>query len=117
MCLGIPGKVVEIRDGGPLRMALIDYGGARKEACLAYVPEVGLGDYVIVHVGFAISRLDEEEALRTIELLRMIDPEGVELELGSPLDAADEPGAGGLAAVPGVPTSADGPASAASETA
>jgi hydrogenase expression/formation protein HypC len=89
MCLGIPGKVVEIRDGGPLRMALIDYGGARKEACLAYVPEVGLGDYVIVHVGFAISRLDEEEALRTIELLRMIDPEGVELEIGSASAASE----------------------------
>jgi len=74
MCLGIPGKVVEIREGGPLRMALVDYGGARKEACLEYLPAVQLGDYVIVHVGFAISKLDEEEALRTIELLRMLDP-------------------------------------------
>ena len=83
MCLGIPGKVVEIREGGPLRMALVDYGGARKEACLEYLPAVGLGDYVIVHVGFAISKLDEEEALRTIELLRMLDPEGMELELGA----------------------------------
>jgi hydrogenase expression/formation protein HypC len=92
MCLGIPGKVVEIRDGGPLRMALVDYGGARKEACLEYLPSVGLGDYVIVHVGFAISQLDEEEALRTIELLRMLDPEGVELELGSAQDATAAPG-------------------------
>ena len=62
MCLGIPGKVVEIRDDGPMRMATVDYGGARKEACLAYVPEVGLGDYVIVHVGFAISQLDERRS-------------------------------------------------------
>jgi len=92
MCLGIPGKVVEIREGGPLRMALVDYGGARKEACLEYLPAVGLGDYVIVHVGFAISQLDEEEALRTIELLRMLDPEGVELELGPAPDAAAAPG-------------------------
>ncbi|HEY5487719.1 MAG TPA: HypC/HybG/HupF family hydrogenase formation chaperone [Candidatus Limnocylindrales bacterium] len=95
MCLGIPGKVVEIRDDGAMRMATIDYGGARKEACLAYVPEVGLGDYVIVHVGFAISQLDEEEALRTLELLRMIDEEGMAMELGS---AAGNGGGGALTA-------------------
>ncbi len=81
MCLGIPGKVVEINDAGPLRMGRVDFGGVRKEACLAYLPEVGIGDYVIVHVGFAISQVDEEEALRTIELLRMIEPEGVQQEL------------------------------------
>ena len=92
MCLGIPGKVVEIRDDGPLRMARVDFGGVRKEACLAYVPEVQLGDYVIVHVGFAISQLDEEEALRTLELLRMIDAEGYEQELSA---LAEEPGAAG----------------------
>ena len=83
MCLGIPGKVVEISDEGVLRMARVDFGGVRKEACLAYLPEVVLGDYVIVHVGFAISRLDEEEAMRTLELLRMIDAEGMAMELGS----------------------------------
>jgi hydrogenase expression/formation protein HypC len=83
MCLGIPGKVVEIRDGGPLRMALVDFGGARKEACLEYVPEVKLGDYVIVHVGFAISRVDEDEALRTLELLRTIDELALDMELGA----------------------------------
>jgi hydrogenase expression/formation protein HypC len=86
MCLGIPGKVVEIRDDGPLRMARVDFGGVRKETCLAYVPDVVLGDYVIVHVGFAISKLDEEEALRTLELLRMIDDEGLAMELGSMAD-------------------------------
>lgn len=69
MCLGIPGKVIEVRDEGGLRMGRVDFGGVRKEACLAYVPEVALGDYVIVHVGFAISRVDEQEALRTLELL------------------------------------------------
>lgn len=69
MCLGIPGKVIEIRDEAGLTMGRVDFGGVRKEACLAYVPEVRLGDYVIVHVGFAISQVDEEEALRTLELL------------------------------------------------
>jgi hydrogenase expression/formation protein HypC len=83
MCLGIPGKVVEIRDGGSLPMALVDYGGARKEACLSYVPDVKLGDYVIVHVGFAISQVDEEEALRTLELLRTIDELALDMELGT----------------------------------
>ena len=88
MCLGIPGKVIEIRDGGPLRMALVDFGGARKEACLAYVPEVQVGEYVIVHVGFAISRLDEDEALRTLEMLRTLDELMVQQELGAmPADA------------------------------
>jgi hydrogenase expression/formation protein HypC len=116
MCLGIPGKVVEIRDGGPLRMALVDFGGVRKEACLAYEPEVVMGDYVIVHVGFAISRLDEEEALRTLEMLRAIDAEGVAQEFGAMTDApviepaateAPESGAavaGGLGAPPGPAT-------------
>ena len=83
MCLGIPGKVVAIDDSGPLRMARVDFGGVRKEACLAYVPEVKLGDYVIVHVGFAISALDEEEALKTLEILQAIDAEGVAAELGA----------------------------------
>ena len=96
MCLGIPGKVVEIDDAGPLRMARVDFGGVRKEACLAYVPEVVLGDYVIVHVGFAISQLDEEEAMKTLEILRAIDAEGVDMELGSMADEA--PGSGPAAA-------------------
>jgi hydrogenase expression/formation protein HypC len=69
MCLGIPGKVVDVRDEDGLRMGRVDFGGVRKEACLSYVPEVVPGDYVIVHVGFAISHVDEEEALRTLELL------------------------------------------------
>ena len=88
MCLGIPGKVVEINDEGALRMARVDFGGVRKEACLAYLPEVVIGDYVIVHVGFAISQLDEEEALKTLELLRMIDEEGMAMELGAMAEAA-----------------------------
>jgi hydrogenase expression/formation protein HypC len=69
MCLGIPGKVTEIRDEAGLAMGKVDFGGVRKDACLAYLPEVEVGDYVIVHVGFAISRVDEEEALKTLEVL------------------------------------------------
>jgi hydrogenase expression/formation protein HypC len=69
MCLGIPGKVTEIRDEAGLVMGKVDFGGVRKDACLAYLPEVKVGDYVIIHVGFAISRLDEEEALKTLEIL------------------------------------------------
>jgi hydrogenase expression/formation protein HypC len=71
MCLGIPGRVVEVRDGGGLPMGMVDFGGARREVCLAYVAdEVAEGDYVIVHVGFAISKVDEAEAVRTFEALR-----------------------------------------------
>lgn len=71
MCLGIPGKIIEIDDDGGLPMGVVDFGGVRRAVCLAYVrPEVGLGDYVIVHVGFAISKVDEAEAQRTFDVLR-----------------------------------------------
>ena len=71
MCLGVPGRVVHI-DPSPLGIATgrVDFGGVRRDVCLAYTPEVQVGDYVIVHVGFAISRVDEEEARRTYEILR-----------------------------------------------
>jgi len=69
MCLGIPGKVIEIHEVAGLQMGRVDFGGVRKEACLAYVPEVTIGDYVIIHVGFAISRVDEDEAMKTLEIL------------------------------------------------
>ena len=69
MCLGIPGKVIEIRDDAGLPMGKVDFGGVRKDACLAYIPEIKVGDYVIIHVGFAISQVDEEEALKTLEIL------------------------------------------------
>ena len=59
MCLAVPGKVVEITGDGELRMGKVDFAGVLRQACLAYVPEVQLGDYVLVHVGFAISRIDE----------------------------------------------------------
>jgi hydrogenase expression/formation protein HypC len=73
MCLGIPGKVVEIRQDAGLPMGTVDFGGVRREACLAYVADqVAVGDYVIVHVGFALSRVDEEEAERTLDILRQM---------------------------------------------
>ncbi len=99
MCLGIPGKVIEVRDDAGLTMGRVDFGGVRKEACLAYVPDVAIGDYVIVHVGFAISKVDEEEALRTLELLsQMGDLVQQELATMGPGMAApavlDDPGPG-----------------------
>ena len=73
MCLAVPGKIVEIRENGGVRMASVDFGGIQREACLEYLPEAAPGDYVMVHVGFAISRVDAEEAARTLEYLREMD--------------------------------------------
>jgi len=69
MCLAIPGKIVELHDRDGVRMSKVDFGGITREACLEYVPEAVIGDYVMVHVGFAISRVDEEEAARTYRIL------------------------------------------------
>ena len=69
MCLAIPGRIVETNEDGLMRMGKVDFGGVTREVCLAYVPEARIGDYVIVHVGFAISQLDEDEARETIRLL------------------------------------------------
>ena len=69
MCLAVPGKVIEIEGDGELRMARVDFSGVQRQACLAYVPEAQLGDYVLVHVGFAISRIDEEAAHETLAAL------------------------------------------------
>jgi len=69
MCLAVPGKIIEIDRTADPPMAKADFGGVRQRVCIAWVPEARVGDYVIVHVGFAISRLNEEEARRTLELL------------------------------------------------
>ena len=69
MCLGIPGKIIEIYERDGLRMGKIDFGGIVREACLAYVPEAQLGDYTIIHVGFALNVIDEDEARQTLALL------------------------------------------------
>lgn len=73
MCLAIPGQVVEAFDRRGLRMARVRFGGVVREACLEYTPEAAPGDYVLVHVGFAISRVDPAEAARTFQLLAEMD--------------------------------------------
>lgn len=84
MCLGVPGKITEIYEQGGLRMARVDFGGVARETCLEYVPEAKVGDYCIVHVGFALNLLSEEEAKETMELLQQITD--VEAELGPAQD-------------------------------
>lgn len=80
MCLGVPGKVVDLYEKGGLKMAKVDFGGIFREACLDYVEEAKVGDYCVIHVGFAISILSESEAMETLELLRQIG--AIEEELG-----------------------------------
>ena len=70
MCLGVPGKVVEIYEVDDVRMGKIDFDGIKKEVCLAYLPDIQVGDYTIVHVGFAITQLDEASALETLAMFR-----------------------------------------------
>jgi hydrogenase expression/formation protein HypC len=80
MCLAIPGRVVEVYDSEWMRMARVDFGGVQKEVSLAYVPDAEVGDYAIVHVGFAIQKLDEASALRTLALFQELG--ALEDELG-----------------------------------
>ncbi len=84
MCLAIPGKVLSISGDDPLtRMGKIDFSSVIKQASLAYVPEVTVGDYVIVHVGFALSKVDEAEAQKVFEYLKQMNELGA-LEERSP---------------------------------
>ncbi len=69
MCLAVPGKILEIYEANGLPMGKIDFGGVTREACLAYVPEAKVGDYTIIHVGFALNLIDEQEAMETLALL------------------------------------------------
>ena len=80
MCLGVPGKITDIYESEGLKMGLIDFGGTQREVCLAYVPEASVGDYTVIHVGFAISLLSEEEANATLETLR--EMVNIEEEIG-----------------------------------
>lgn len=70
MCLGIPGKLLEIYDVGGTTMGKMDFSGIQKEVCLAYLPEIQVGDYAIVHVGFAITQLDELSAQETLAMFQ-----------------------------------------------
>ncbi|CAM5673944.1 HypC/HybG/HupF family hydrogenase formation chaperone [Streptomyces viridifaciens] len=72
MCLAVPGRVAEVYERDGTRMARVDFGGVLKEVCLEYLPEIAVGDYAIVHVGFALQRLDEESALATLRLFEEI---------------------------------------------
>jgi hydrogenase expression/formation protein HypC len=82
MCLGVPGKIIEKYESGGLSMGKIDFGGVVREACLAYVPDAQVGDYTVIHVGFAISLLSEQEAQETLMLLREIAD--LDEEIGPP---------------------------------
>lgn len=79
MCLGVPGKIIEIYETNQVRMGKVDFGGVIKEACLDFLPEIQVGDYTIVHVGFGISQIDEEEAMKTLDMLRELDMLGDEI--------------------------------------
>ncbi len=72
MCLGVPGKVLSITQCDELPMGRVEFGGIVKEVCMAYVPEAEVGDYVLVHVGFAISRIDEQEAQEIFQYIEQI---------------------------------------------
>ena len=80
MCLGVPGKIIEIYERQGLSMAKVDFSGVTREACIEHVPEAKVGNYVVIHVGFAISLLSEEEAQQSMDLLREI------------LEAGEDPG-------------------------
>jgi hydrogenase expression/formation protein HypC len=80
MCLGVPGRITEIYETNGLRMGRVDFGGAMREVCLAYVPEAEVGEYTIVHVGFGLSVLSEAEAQASLAVLREIAD--LEAELG-----------------------------------
>jgi len=85
VCLGIPGRIVAVTappDRPDLRTGTVDFDGVRRQVCLAYTPEADVDDYVIVHVGFAISTVDEQEAARTLAVIRAI-PGAIDTELGS----------------------------------
>ncbi len=84
MCLGVPGKVIEIEPNSlDMLMGKVSFAGIVKEVCLAYVPDIQIGEYVIVHVGFAISKVDEQEAMEVFRYLKEIEELG-ELEIPQP---------------------------------
>lgn len=80
MCLAVPGRILDIRDVAGIAMGTVEFGGIRKEVCLAYLPEAAVGDYVLVHVGFALARVEEEAAMETLAMLRELGALAGELE-------------------------------------
>jgi hydrogenase expression/formation protein HypC len=88
MCLGIPGEVLEIRDEQGLKVGKVQFGGITREVCLACIPDVALGEFVLVHVGFAISKVDKEEAARAYATLQEL---GLLAELTSDAPQPEQP--------------------------
>lgn len=83
MCLGVPGRIVEIYEQCGLQMGKVDFGGVFREACLDFVPEAKVGEYCVIHVGFAISLVSEKEALETLDLIKQISNLEEEIEPGT----------------------------------
>jgi hydrogenase expression/formation protein HypC len=78
MCLAVPGKILDIYETNGLLMGKIDFGGVTREACLTYVPEAKVGDYTIIHAGFALNLIDEKEAMETLALLDEISKQDID---------------------------------------
>ena len=90
MCLGVPGKITDIYEADGLRMGCIDFCGTQREACLAYVPEITIGEYTVIHVGFAISQISEEEAMLSLETIQELSSLEEELGIGLAVDPTPE---------------------------
>ncbi|MGW6913905.1 HypC/HybG/HupF family hydrogenase formation chaperone [Kitasatospora sp. NPDC054939] len=88
MCLAVPGRVLDVEDRDGTRMATVDFGGVVKEVCLEYLPDLQVGEYAIVHVGFALQRLDEESARKTLELFETLGM--LQEEFGDPWEPVAE---------------------------
>jgi hydrogenase expression/formation protein HypC len=84
MCLSVPGRILEISEEDGFKMGKVDFSGVRKRVCLQYVPDIQVGEYVLVHVGFAIAKLDEVEAGRTLKLLAELDDMQEDVEMDAP---------------------------------
>lgn len=89
MCLAVPGQILDVRDERGTRMATISFDGIHKDICLAFLPDIRVGDYAIVHVGFAISKVDEESALETLRMFSELGILDDELHAGDVGEAVD----------------------------
>ena len=88
MCLAIPGKIIQLNEKNGVKMSRVDFGGITREACMEYVPDASIGEYVLVHVGFAISKVDADEAARTYQYLAEMDALQEIEECGAPANVA-----------------------------
>jgi len=90
MCLGVPGQIIEIYESSGVKMGKVDFSGVTREVCLAYVPEAKIGDYTIIHVGFALNLISESEAAETLALLEEIAQYDLEEKDGAELRDLNE---------------------------